>query len=592
MRLALLGALLGAWSYHAAAETLVTREVVHELPSGWRFEEPAKAGEPIRLSLVLKQPRINELKDRLNRISDPSNAQYGHHLTREEAKAYEAPDQKSQYLVQQWLRSNKIGNVIADGSIVTITATVAEVNRILNTSLGRYSFQGSHTVLRALSYSLPRVLEGHVDFVYPISNFMQPSQNRLKTLPVGKAAMAANEEEQPCPTGVNPACLKKLYNVTYAGTTAPASSRVRFGIAGFLEQWIKYDDVAAFIGRYAPEVAAQGYNFTVATVNNGTNPQPNTPTSRAGLEASLDVEYGVAIGHPTNVIYYSTGGRGEKIDYNGHPIPANRSDNEPYLEFLQYLLNLGDDDLPHVVSISYADDEQSVPLPYALRVCDLFALVAARGVSFFSGSGDGGASGIGQNECYSNDGQRRRMFLPTFPASCPYVTSVGATGNRLPFEGAVFSTGGFSNYFARPAWQQAAVDGYLTAINGSHRGLYNASGRAFPDVSAAGTGYVIEVGGYETDVLGTSASTPVVAALVALINDARLNAGKNSTGWLNPTLYSDPVREALVDVAAGVSQDCVFGRDRVRGWQSVKGYDCVTGLGSIGDFAKLLEVLG
>ncbi|KAK4031489.1 hypothetical protein C8A01DRAFT_42060 [Parachaetomium inaequale] len=40
-----------------------------------------------------------------------------------------------------------------------------------------------------------------------------------------------------------------------------------------------------------------------------------------------------------------------------------------------------------------------------------------------------------------NDGR----FVPTFPASCPYVTAVGATDNVAPpVAGATFSSGGFS----------------------------------------------------------------------------------------------------------------------------------------------------
>ncbi|KAI2633596.1 subtilisin-like protein [Hypomontagnella submonticulosa] len=595
MKLPLLCA-LGAWFNYTVAETLVAREVVQTLPTGWSFQKPAKAEEPIKFSIVLKQPRINELKARLNRISNPKNAEYGHHLTRNEAKAYQAPDPVVLGLVQSWLWANKLTNVTTDGSMVHVTTTASEANRVLHTTLGYYSFQGFSPVLRAQSYSLPQFLNGNIEFIYPLANFMPPPQSKIKTNPSPSwktKTIVWDDDAQPCAVGVTPACLKRLYNVTYINTTTPVTSPVRFGIAGFLEQYIKYDDVSEFLGRYSPELGPLNYTFDVAMLNNGTNPQPNTPGSLAGIEASLDVEYAMALGYPTNIIYYSTGGRGEKIDHGGNLMPRNRSDNEPYLEFFQYLLDLPDDKIPHVISISYADDEQSVPQPYATRVCDLLALVSARGVSVLSGSGDGGAGGIGQNQCYSNDGQKREMFLPTFPASCPYVTAVGATGNMLPLEGASFSTGGFSNYFARPEWQKGGVvDEYIAALNGSHKGLYNAAGRAFPDISATGTNYVIQVGGYQTDVLGTSASTPVVAALVALINDSRLKAGKNSTGWLNPLLYSQPVREALVDVTAGVSQECIFGDVREPGWESVKGWDAITGLGSVGEFKKLLEALG
>lgn len=39
-------------------------------------------------------------------------------------------------------------------------------------------------------------------------------------------------------------------------------------------------------------------------------------------------------------------------------------------------------------------------------------------------------------------------------------------------------------------------------------------------------------------VSGTSASSPFVAGLFALVNSARLQAHKSSLGWINPTLYS------------------------------------------------------
>ncbi|KAI6087697.1 subtilisin-like protein [Hypoxylon rubiginosum] len=591
----LLVVILGTWANYGAAATLFTREVVSKPPTGWSYEKAAGEEEPINLSIVLKQPRINELKARLDRISNPLLPEYGHHLTKDEIKAYQVPDQRSLDAVRSWLRSNGFADFTTRNSIVMVTSTVAEVNRVLGTVLGHYSFQGSSSVLRAESYFLPHVLDGNIEFIYPISGFVPPPQSRLNTLAARKTSAklaSAGDEDQPCPAGVTPACLKALYNVTHTDATAPTKSSTRFGIAGFLDQWIKYDDVHEFLGRYSPELGGLDYNFTVALLNNGTNPQPKTPTTNAGVEASLDVEYGMALAYPANVVYYSIGGRGEKVDSGGNLVPSNRSDNEPYLEFLQYLLELGDEEIPHVLSISYADDEQSVPAPYATRVCDLFALVAARGVTVLSGTGDGGAMGIGHTQCYSNDGEQRRMFLPTFPASCPYVTSVGATGNTLPFEGAAFSSGGFSNYFSQPKWQKGVVDEYITAINGSHKGLYNRSGRAFPDISATGTNYVIQVRGYETEVFGTSASTPVVAALLSLINESRMRTGKNSTGWLNPVLYSQTVREALEDVAAGVSQSCVFGDEREPGWESVPGYDCVTGLGSVGDFTKLLKVLG
>ncbi len=44
--------------------------------------------------------------------------------------------------------------------------------------------------------------------------------------------------------------------------------------------------------------------------------------------------------------------------------------------------------------------------------------------------------------------------------------------------------------------------------------------------------------GSPQEISGTSASTPAFAALVALLNDARIAAGKPPLGYLNPLIYA------------------------------------------------------
>jgi len=66
--------------------------------------------------------------------------------------------------------------------------------------------------------------------------------------------------------------------------------------------------------------------------------------------------------------------------------------NEPYLTWVNYVLS--QPFLPQVISTSYADDEQTVPLDYAQRVCNSFAQLGARGHSLLFGSGDGGVGGM------------------------------------------------------------------------------------------------------------------------------------------------------------------------------------------------------
>lgn len=79
-------------------------------------------------------------------------------------------------------------------------------------------------------------------------------------------------------------------------------------------------------------------------------------------------------------------------------------------------------------------------------------------------------------------------FNAIFPATCPYVTSVGGTVNVTPEVAWDGSSGGFSSYFARPSYQDAAVTEYLdTQVSASTQAYYgqytNFSGRGFPDVA-------------------------------------------------------------------------------------------------------------
>lgn len=81
---------------------------------------------------------------------------------------------------------------------------------------------------------------------------------------------------------------------------------------------------------------------------------------------------------------------------------------------------------------------------------------------------------------------------------------------------------------------------------------------------------------------GTSASTPMVAGIVTLLNELRIAKGKGPIGFLNPTLYAHP--EAFNDITEGGNPGC-----GTEGFKCQPGWDPVTGLGSP-NFPKLKEV--
>ena len=181
--------------------------------------------------------------------------------------------------------------------------------------------------------------------------------------------------------------------------------------------------------------------------------------------------------------------------------------------------------------------------------------------------------------------------MATFPGTCPWVTAVGAVTNKDPLTGAVFSTGGFSQYFRRPYWQDNAVEGYIKELDGRLEGLYDGSMRAIPDISAVGTRFRVLVARQTGLLDGTSASTPVMASMIALVNEQRFMRGKRSLGWLNKVLYSPEVQAVLTDVTNGTSESCVFGGEKPGGWPAEEGWDAITGLGVPQSFRELLDVL-
>jgi subtilase family serine protease len=134
------------------------------------------------------------------------------------------------------------------------------------------------------------------------------------------------------------------------------------------------------------------------------------------------------------------------------------------------------------------------------------------------------------------------------------------------------SGGGFSQLFARPAYQ-AGVPGIGT-------------GRGVPDVSADAsdrTGVAVVFSNGHQDTVqshgGTSASAPIWAALIALADQY---AGRH-LGFVNPAIYQiargPHYHQAFHDITTG-NNTVQFPHATVTGYQAAPGWDPVTGWGS------------
>jgi len=230
---------------------------------------------------------------------------------------------------------------------------------------------------------------------------------------------------------------------------------------------------------------------------------------------------------------------------------------------------------PSVVSISWGSPESKYQAEHMQAGSDCFQKMGVQGITIFTASGDGGTGK--QGGLFSC-----KAFDPDWPASCPYVTTVGGTylesGTENGWSG---SGGGFSAVFPRPAWQDKVVANYMQSATLPPSSLYAAGGCAKPDIAAVATNYRVFTGGAQYGTLtGTSAASPVFAGVVALVNDLLVDAGKPTVGFINPALYA--AAEAGSQDFLGF--DVVTGNNKhsgcKAGFEAAEGWDAVSGLGT------------
>lgn len=112
----------------------------------------------------------------------------------------------------------------------------------------------------------------------------------------------------------------------------------------------------------------------------------------------------------------------------------------------------------------------------------------------------------------------------------------------------------------------------------------------------AGYNYEVVIGGSTYQVSGTSASAPVFAGVLTLVNNARFAKGKSSVGFVNPALYSvfEKTPSVYNDVLSGNNRCCADQGLRTvcctYGFTCTPGWDPVTGIGSV-NVGKFIDAM-
>ncbi|KAJ6501263.1 subtilisin-like protein [Mycena vulgaris] len=616
----------------AAAQTLspsVQHAKRNHLPAGWsRVRRHAPdAVLPLRFGLTQPDVDMNTLEELLNDVSHPESPNYGMHWAPARVAEHFAPSDEAVHAVTSWIAESGFAKervrVSKTKGWVMVNASVAETETLLGTEYHVYVHESSGKEHVACDeYLLPAHIIPHVALVQPTVDFnailTKRSASTATHIALGQPGVGTVSpkltatvstilpELDNCDSQITPACLRALYEFDYSPLATDKNS---LGIVEYTPQAYRPADLDMFARNFSsigPSLV--GARPVLEAVDGGVVQNISESFGFNG-ESNLDLQYAMNLvtAHQP-VTLYQVGDLEMGASFNNLLDALDGT----FCSFQggDDLFNDGiyPDTLPgqdcgtitpaYVISTSYGYNEADLSPAYTARQCAEYAKLGLMGVTVLYSSGDNGVAGNG-GLCLNPDGSQTsagKIFNPSFPSTCPFVTGVGATqvnpGAKVTdpesaCEQVIFSGGGFSNYFAIPDFQKGQVARYLTNNPPPYAATtYNATGtsRAFPDISANGANYVVAVDGAFGLVFGTSASSPVVGAILTMINDARLAYGKSPIGFINPTIYSPAFQGAFNDITTGTNPGC-----GTPGFSAAKGYDPVTGLGTP-NFQKLLEL--
>lgn len=526
------------------------------------FKQGVRASENAYHEVVfsVKQSNLDKLEKLFWEVSDPNNKEkYGKFLNRQQVAELTANQKATDAITKFLLESGAtITRKSRHGEYITARAKVSTWETVFNTKF--YEFQQvndkkNQPILRSVEYSLPVELNEHVETVFNTVQLPPVNAQRLRpTLKSGKAG------------SVTPALLNSYYNIkSNIGNSLASQS-----LFESLGQYYSPNDLTQFEQTYGVPVQPVAYD-----IGGFVSDSECVEDANNCAEANLDVQYLIAVSQVTPTTYWYE----DALD-----------------SFLAWIQEVADAENPPLVhSISYGSIEDSLPKSLGNAFNTEAQKLGVQGVTILASSGDDGVANF-----QARSSPKECGYHPSFPASSPYVTAVGATQGpesgtaeiacTSDAGGVITTGGGFSTLFKAPSYQSQAISGYFASLNSTSKPAsgYSTTGRGYPDVAMAGYNYEVIIGGKQYALSGTSASSPVVAGFVSLVNAARLKAGKPALGFINQAIYQYG-SQISNDVTVGKNNCCASKVCCDEGFVASKGWDPLTGYGSV-DFTKFYDI--
>ncbi|OKL58204.1 hypothetical protein UA08_06451 [Talaromyces atroroseus] len=651
----------------AVAAPSSSRHVLHEKRKqpatdwvkGTRIEGSAIL--PIRIGLT--QSNLHQGPEYLKMVSDPASERYGKHFSMEEVHDLFAPAEENVNSIRHWLHEAGIDKsriVHSDNKgWLAFDATTEEAERLFQTTYYEHEHAQSDRVrVGCDEYHLPEHIAPHVDYITPGIKMTQAVKRTVKKEKRASNAYSSrtsayapahwgnpaghnhpggspSSDLASCSYNMTPPCIRALYDIPLPtnkpnpGNALGLYEQGDYFAKSDLDLYWKYIYNEVPEGTYPKPQLIDGANYSVPAYS-----------SLNGGESNIDIEMAFSLIYPQEVVLYQVDDQlyepaevattnlfntfldaldGSYCTYSAYGETGDDPSIDPVYPDdeaggYQGQLQCGVYQPTNVISASYGQSEQDLPMKYVERQCNEFLKLGLQGHTLLFAAGDYGVASFANDGPNANGclGPDARIFNPQYPSGCPYVTSVGGTmlypGQDVTDPESVMcanlggtaanfsSAGGFSNYFARPWYQEEAVEEYFRVANPSYpyyeelnvdvnttQGLYNRIGRGIPDVAANGAYFPSFLDAEFVHFFGSSLASPLWASVITLLNEERLAVGKSTVGFLNPVLYANPW--VLNDITNGTNLGC----DTEHGFEAADGWDPATGLGSP-NFNKLKDL--
>ena len=535
-----------------------------QLPKGSKVVGAADADEQIEVSVRIRPKSAAALRDdqlMAQGAQPPSQRQY---VSREEFAARAGADPADVAKIDDFAHQHglTVKSVHLASRTVKLTGPVKAFSGAFGVKLSEVKHRGATFRMRKGSILIPEELKSIIVGVHGLDNRPVARPHFRRT----RARRRAARPRAAADGSFSVTEIAKLYNfptgVTGAGQCVAIielndiDSKGRPVGAGYktadLETFFKQAGIAI------PSIVSVG-------VDGGVNKPGN---SEADGEVVLDIEVAGAVAPGAKIAVYfapnTTNGFIDAVKAAAHDT-ARR---------------------PSVISISWGGPEDPGGSQQFLDgLNEAVRDAAAMGVTVCVAAGDNGSADMGNDW----DGKPHADF----PASSPFALACGGTKllasngritneevwNGGPSDGA--GGGGVSNYFQLPPYQSSSK------VPTSPSGF---AGRGVPDVAGdadPASGYQIFLNGGRTTIGGTSAVAPLMAGLIAMINEAATKKFGKTAGFINPIIYAANPQNPFRDITEG--------NNDINGnlgglYTAGPGWDACSGLG-VPDGASLLQLL-